>query len=209
MFSDFRMRGSLRSHEEWRDKEFRDALVEVEIRRGIPIQIREMREGRGWTQAYLGERIGKPQNNISRIEHTRDGYLSIKTLLDFASVFDVALLVKFVPFSELARWTDNHSLQIVAPIGYEAEVADEIAEERAAQDLVAILREARSAPNVTDFELARALRELKERKRHPPKKSDKSQMPQPSSVKMSLLDGLQTTATLEPTLIMSTGEIHE
>jgi transcriptional regulator with XRE-family HTH domain len=120
------MKGALTDHAEMSDKVHRDALVEVEIRRGIPVQIREMREARGWSQGQLGEVIGKPQNNISRMENTRDTYLSIKTLVEIASAFDVGLLVKFVPFSEVLRWTDNHSLDTVVPQSYSDEVAEDV-----------------------------------------------------------------------------------
>jgi transcriptional regulator with XRE-family HTH domain len=119
------MKGALTDHAEMSDKVHRDALVEVEIRRGIPVQIREMREARGWSQGQLGELIGKPQNNISRMENTRDTYLSIKTLVEIASAFDVGLLVKFVPYSEVLRWTDNHSLDTVVPKSYADEVKEE------------------------------------------------------------------------------------
>src|SRR5258706_13075529 len=112
------MKGALTDHGKMSDKAYRDALVEVEVRRGVPVQIREMREARGWSQGQLGELIGKPQNNISRMENTRDTYLSIKTLVEIAAAFDVGLLVKFVPYSEVLRWTDNHSLDTVVPKSY-------------------------------------------------------------------------------------------
>lgn len=140
----FEMKGSLASHDEAKEKAFRDALVEVEIRRGIPVQIREMREDRGWSQDELGQKLGMPQNNISRIENKRDGYLSIKTLVDIASVFDVGLLVKFVPFSEVLRWTDNHSVATVVPKSYDGEISNE-ADEAAAEE------RARTKENVIDI----------------------------------------------------------
>jgi transcriptional regulator with XRE-family HTH domain len=119
------MKGALTDHAKMDDKAYRDALVEVEIRRGVPVQIREMREARGLSQEQFGKLIGKPQNNISRMENTRDTYLSIKTLVKIAAEFDVGLLVKFVPYSEVLRWTDNHSLETVVPKSYADEVADE------------------------------------------------------------------------------------
>jgi len=134
----FEMRGRLKDHVDLSDKEFRDALVDAEVRRGIPVQIREIREARGWSQADLGQRIGMPQNNISRMENTRETYLSIPTLLKLAAAFDVALLVKFVPYSELLRWVDNHSLATVTAKSYAEEIAGEELEtppEIAADDL--------------------------------------------------------------------------
>ena len=172
MSLNFEMKGSLASHHEAKEKEFRDALVEVDIRRGLPVQIREMRESRGWSQGTLGERIGKPQNNISRIENNRDGYLSIKTLLDIASAFDVGLLVKFVPFSEVLRWSDNHTLATVVPPNYDSEIAAEQHEEELARERAAAFLAARNEPNVATFEnhLARFLTH-EQLDRKPPKRA--------------------------------------
>ncbi len=84
-------------------KQYRDAHVRERIRIGIPYQIRALREqdGRNWTQAELGKRVGKPQNVISRLEDPNYGKLSIQTLLEVAAAFDVALLIKFVSYSRL------------------------------------------------------------------------------------------------------------
>jgi transcriptional regulator with XRE-family HTH domain len=62
-----------------------------------------MREEREWTQGKLGEISGKPRNVISRLENPNYGALTLKTLLEMASAFEVALLVRFVPFSRLLR----------------------------------------------------------------------------------------------------------
>src|SRR5207253_2649565 len=80
------------------------------IKNGVPYQIRSLRDQRGWTQGYLGEKAGKRQHGISRLEDPRYGSkLSIKSLLEIASAFDVALLVKFVPFSRLLNEYDDVS----------------------------------------------------------------------------------------------------
>jgi transcriptional regulator with XRE-family HTH domain len=63
-----------------------------------------MREARGWNQKQLGEAAGIPQANISRVENTRDKFLAFQTLLKIAEALDVALVVKFAPFSELEEW---------------------------------------------------------------------------------------------------------
>lgn len=86
------------------EKEYRAAFVAAEIRRALPQQIRAIREARGWNQEQLGGEAGIPQANISRIENTRDTFLSFATLLKLAEAFDVALVVKFAPFSELEGW---------------------------------------------------------------------------------------------------------
>ncbi|MEY2855000.1 MAG: hypothetical protein RL030_2132 [Pseudomonadota bacterium] len=60
-----------------------------------------MRRYRGLSQAELARELGKPQPVISRLEDPRYGRYSLNTLLEIATRFDVALLVAFVPFSEL------------------------------------------------------------------------------------------------------------
>jgi transcriptional regulator with XRE-family HTH domain len=86
------------------NKKYRDAYVLEHVKNSIPNQIRALREEREWKQSELGEKAGKQQHGIARLEDPRIGHkLSIKTLLELASAFDVALLVKFVPFSRLLK----------------------------------------------------------------------------------------------------------
>lgn len=95
--------------EELEDKEFRDAFVAEHVRTGVAYQIVALREQVGWSQAELGRRAGKLQNVISRLEDPEYGRPTIQTLLQLASAFDVALLVRFVPFSELVERTQDVS----------------------------------------------------------------------------------------------------
>ena len=55
------------------------------------------------SQADLGFLAGNAQSAIARLEDPNYGRFSLTTLLEVASTFDVALLVRFVPFSELVR----------------------------------------------------------------------------------------------------------
>lgn len=59
-----------------------------------------MRETRGWSQGQLAAQVGMPQTAISRLESTSYGKSTISTLKRLARVFDVALEVRFVPFSK-------------------------------------------------------------------------------------------------------------
>lgn len=96
------------------DKAYRDAYVRARINIGIPHQIRALREQRGWSQSELGRRSGKPSNVINRLENPESGGNTIRTCLEMASAFDVALLVKFVSYSRfLAEFED------VSPQGLE------------------------------------------------------------------------------------------
>lgn len=87
------------------EKAYRDAYVEAHVKVGIPYQIRALREqeGRRWSQAELGRRAKKPSNVISRLEDPEYGRHTIRTLLELASAFDVALVVKFVSFGRFLK----------------------------------------------------------------------------------------------------------
>lgn len=97
------MIGSFRQNliQDLQDKEFRTAYVSEHLRAGISHQIRALREQRGWSQAELGRKAGKPQSVISRAEDPDYGKFSLQTLLDLAVAFDVALFMRFISFSEL------------------------------------------------------------------------------------------------------------
>lgn len=79
----------------------REAFVEALISVGIPAQLHEMRERRGWTQTELGKRAAKAQALICKYEGFGYGKFTLKTLRELAAAFDVGLKVQFVPFSEL------------------------------------------------------------------------------------------------------------
>jgi len=87
--------------ERLKDKDARDRFVESHIRNGLSFQIRGTRKSRGWNQEVLAEKCHSKQGAVSRLENSDYGKFSLKTLRRLASVFDVALVVKFVPFSEL------------------------------------------------------------------------------------------------------------
>jgi transcriptional regulator with XRE-family HTH domain len=87
-----------------KDKEHRDAYVSANIDIGIPFQIRALREKKGWTQKELAERSGKKQAWIAKLESPNYSGFSLKTLKQLASVFDVGLIVRYVPFSDLIKW---------------------------------------------------------------------------------------------------------
>jgi transcriptional regulator with XRE-family HTH domain len=104
------------------EEEYRHAFIATQIRRGLPFQIRAMREARGWTQKDLGEAAEIRQANVSRAENTRDEFLSFPTLLKIAKAFDVGLLVRFAPFSELEEW-ETRPLPEMVPLDFASESA--------------------------------------------------------------------------------------
>lgn len=87
--------------ENLKDKESRDFFVDQYITTTIPFQIRAIRESLGKTQTKLAQEIGTKQPVISQIENPDYGNFTLNTLKKLAAIFDVALIVKFAPFSEL------------------------------------------------------------------------------------------------------------
>jgi len=104
---------------ELRDKEYRDAFVAEHIDTGIPFQIRAIREQGGLSQAELGARAEMAQEAISRLEDPNYGKLTINTLKRLASAFDVGLIIRFVPFSDLVKWELNLSPDSLNAISFE------------------------------------------------------------------------------------------
>ena len=101
------------------NKKFRDGWVSVNVKRGLATQLRELRGA--LTQGAFGEKIGKPQSVVARLEDPNYGNMSIQTLLEIASRLDVGLLVKFVPFGRVILDARNLTHAELAPLSYEAE----------------------------------------------------------------------------------------
>lgn len=91
------------------DKEYAHAFVDSEITTLLPFQIREMRKERDWSQTKLAEMTGQNQKTISDFENPNYARYSLSSLKRLAEAFDVALIVRFAPFSELVDWASNLS----------------------------------------------------------------------------------------------------
>lgn len=93
--------------EAFQSKAYRDAFVADQIATGLSFQVRANREARRWSQTELGERAGGMlQPAISRLEGPdHEAFPKLDTLARLASAFDLALIVRLVPFSELLDWT--------------------------------------------------------------------------------------------------------
>jgi transcriptional regulator with XRE-family HTH domain len=63
-----------------------------------------MRDNEPWSQQELAEKVGMTQNRISLLENPYKAKPTLTTLKRIAAAFDVALVVRFVPFSELVKW---------------------------------------------------------------------------------------------------------
>jgi transcriptional regulator with XRE-family HTH domain len=97
---------------ELKDPIYRRAFIEAHAKDTIAFQLRQMRETRGWTQGELAVKAfddPKLQSMVSRLENPDYGKYSVTTLLNLANVFDVGLVVRFAPFSEVVDWDLNKS----------------------------------------------------------------------------------------------------
>jgi len=108
-------------------KKYREAFVSSQLKRGIPFQIRTLRNQRGWSQADLAERAGITQGVISRTEDPDYGSLTFNTILRIAAGFDVAFIGRFVPFSELGKWFVDLSEESVRVPSFTEEKIVEVA----------------------------------------------------------------------------------
>jgi transcriptional regulator with XRE-family HTH domain len=91
------------------NKLYRDAFTSEEIDVGLPMQIRSMREKRDWKQGYVADKLGTKQPRITLMERPGYGNFSLNTLKKLAALFDVGLIVSFVPWSEMIDFTKSIS----------------------------------------------------------------------------------------------------
>lgn len=94
-------------------KQYRDAFVAARISQAIAFQLRVLRQRANLSQDDLAKELGTSQNAISRMENPKYGKPSISSLRKLASFFDVGLVVRFAPFSEIADWSTNLSEESV------------------------------------------------------------------------------------------------
>ena len=113
---------ALRFTPEWRqiakslqDKEYRTVFVSEQVDTGLPFQIVATRKRRRWSQQDLADRTGMTQATVSRLESPSYSRFTLSTLKRLAAAFDVGLIVRFVPFSEMVDREANlsqHSLAV-------------------------------------------------------------------------------------------------
>ena len=108
--------------ESFADPEYRHAFADAFVGRGLAFQIRAMQEHRGWTQAELGVRAGMAQETISLLENPNYGRYTLRTLKRLAEAFDVAIVVRFAPFTQLAELVGDLSENDLAVPAYTEDV---------------------------------------------------------------------------------------
>jgi len=82
-------------------REYRSAFVEEKVRTSLAVQIKAIREQRGWTQPDLARELRKSQSWVSRLEDPNQTSPTIPSLLRVAEAFGVDLEIRFGRFSEL------------------------------------------------------------------------------------------------------------
>lgn len=112
-----------RLREMMEDKEAREGLVEGRIEASLPAQILALRRKAGLSQAQLAERLGTSQSVVARYEVPGYSNFTLKTLKKLSHIFDVALIVKFAPFSELIEREGKLSEKDLAVVSYHDEKA--------------------------------------------------------------------------------------
>lgn len=88
-----------------RRKAYRDAFVSSHVSETVAAQIALLRAEQGWTQTEFGAKTGMKQSRISALEDPNNENHEIATLKRIASAFDVGLTVRFVPYSEIVKWS--------------------------------------------------------------------------------------------------------
>jgi transcriptional regulator with XRE-family HTH domain len=83
-------------------------FVDSHISKGIAFQIQALRDKEGWTQQQLADKLGTNQNAVYRLENPNYGKQTITTLKKVAAIFDVALIVRFVPYGRLVDWVTGN-----------------------------------------------------------------------------------------------------
>jgi transcriptional regulator with XRE-family HTH domain len=122
---------------ELRNRNYRRSFVESHARESIAYQLKQMRKRKNWTGKELAAALGneKLQPMISRYENPDYGKYTVSTLLQLADVFDVGLVVRFAPFSELVHWDSRMEREDIVPVDYDhdrwlhADTEDEIVEQ--------------------------------------------------------------------------------
>jgi len=101
--------------EELKDKEYRDAYVSSSVDVGVAFQIRTLRDQKQWNQTELAEKAKMQQERISVLENPSHSP-TLATLKKLASAFDVGLIVRFAPTSELVKYELGlHSKSLEVP----------------------------------------------------------------------------------------------
>src|SRR5258708_7442517 len=105
--------------QELTDNDRRNGFVADHIRTRLAILIRTLREQRGWSQAELGRRLGKPQSVVSRLEDPDYGKLTLQTLFEVAAAFDLPLYIDMPDWADWFRLVSDMSTKSLRRDGFD------------------------------------------------------------------------------------------
>lgn len=80
-----------------RSPEFRKAFDEEVLRLKIAYKVTQLRKARRITQRELAKRIGTSQQNISRLEDSRNTQITLHTLVRLARALKARLSIDILP----------------------------------------------------------------------------------------------------------------
>jgi len=90
-----------------RGRDARVRFVASHLSKGLAFQIRALRDRENWSQGQLADEVDTNQNAISRLESPNYGRATITSLKKIAAAFDVGLIIRFVPFSQMVDWVSG------------------------------------------------------------------------------------------------------
>jgi transcriptional regulator with XRE-family HTH domain len=130
---------------EIRNKEYRHGLVSAQIEIDLPLQIRALRKQLVGTQPELSRLTGMKQPRISAMEKPGGAHFTLETLRRLAEAFDVALIVRFAPFSELLDWSGRFNPDTFGVPSFADEIAKKHEIEKSAATAATMREEAFAA----------------------------------------------------------------
>ena len=142
-----------------RDPEYRTAFVVSQINIGIPFQLRALLKVRGKTQEWLAEKAGMLQPRISGLLSPGKTRPNIEKLRRLADAFDCGLAVRFVPFSELASWSENFDPESFNVPSFEDELSDLVQNAETESKLANLMMNTSECSNSTDRPAYRSIQE--------------------------------------------------
>lgn len=111
--------------QKFRNRKRRRSFAEQDLGSTVAAQIYALRQKHDqMTQKELAAETGMSQARISVLENPNYRKFNVGTLQRVAAAFDVALIVRFVPFSELLDWTVTGAQKTLAPLSFDEEFAD-------------------------------------------------------------------------------------